>query len=126
MMGCDINVFLERRVHERWVMVEPVTRDSVDQRNYRRFAALASVQGSGLVPRGLPIDVSESTNLHAEDWGIDGHSHSWLPVMEAAPIFLATGTNLSRWAHEDPVRYFFGDRAGDDPENHRIVFFFDN
>ncbi|MHB1952354.1 MAG: hypothetical protein ACYCOU_01280 [Sulfobacillus sp.] len=125
-MGCDIHVFLERRVHDRWVMVKELDGEGVSERNYKRFAALAGVRGDGPKPRGLPIDVSESTNLHADDWGTDGHSHSWLPVSEAAPIFLATGTNLSRWAHEDPITCFFGERAADDPENHRIVFWFDN
>ena len=65
-------------------------------RNYDLFAILADVRngigfagvstGEGFVPirepRGLPDDVTSAVNLDSDEWGSDGHSHSWLSLSE--------------------------------------------
>jgi hypothetical protein len=65
-------------------------------RNYRVFAMLAGVRnGIGFAsvktgepitpiskPRGLPQDVSVEVREISNDWGPDGHSHSWLTLAE--------------------------------------------
>lgn len=130
-MGCDIHVFLERRVEDRWVMVNTLTSNQTTNRNYDRFAKLAGVRGDGPEPRGIPADVSESVKLHISDWEGDGHSHSWMSLREATPIF--RGSSYERFSdpewikdEESAIYHFFGSRASRDPDNHRIVFFFDN
>ena len=65
-------------------------------RNYDLFAVLANVRnGIGFAgcytgepfdpisdPRGLPTDVSEHVRKESDEYGEDGHSHSWLSLAE--------------------------------------------
>lgn len=126
-MGCDIHLYVEIKHNGKWVMVNEIDGPGRD-RNYRRFAALAGVRGEGPAPRGLPEDASESVRFHAEDCGEDGHSHSWLPMSEAIPIFAATehlGTKDAEAAARWPAYHYF--RIEDDKvDDFRIVFWFDN
>lgn len=140
-MGCDIHLVLEERDPDLgWVGVNtfagtngndyhsPIARD----RNYRLFAALAGVRGEGPEPRGIPDSASSTTRLLVKQWGGDGHSHSWLPLAEAVPLF------NKRWYEEGetakdpkpyrdgyPSSYWFGVES-DNIENYRLVFWFDN
>lgn len=134
-MGCDIHMVLERRVCDgKWVGVHnfpyyrtikwhnfPLATD----RNYDRFSALAGVRGEGPEPRGVPDDASDLARLQIEEWGSDGHSHSWLPLKDAAAIFLSTERNLDDHARKYPTEHFFNvDPASAD--SYRLVFWFDN
>lgn len=140
-MGCDIHIVLERKVGDGgWVGIHNFPywqqRDRTGrstawplatERNYRRFAALAGVRGDGPEPRGVPEDVSVLAQMEIDRYGSDGHSHSWMSVEEAAPIFLQTewvGPS-DDWASKYPVCYFFGVEP-EDAKNHRLVFWFDN
>lgn len=65
-------------------------------RNYRLFSILANVRngfgfagcdtGDPLVPismpKGLPDDVSPEIKNESENWGCDGHSHSWFTLAD--------------------------------------------
>ena len=65
-------------------------------RNYDAFAMLASVRngvgfagiktGEGFkpiaMPRGIPEDATDDYKVKVEEYGIDGHSHSWLTLRE--------------------------------------------
>jgi hypothetical protein len=62
-----------------------------NNRNYELFAALAGVRGDGPEPRGIPDDVSVLALHMIEGWGEDGHSHTWMLMDEALPLFLTTG-----------------------------------
>lgn len=58
-----------------------------DGRNYSRFATLANVRNYGNTPyidepRGLPADVTKEVKADADDWGDDGHSHSYFTLKE--------------------------------------------
>lgn len=146
-MGCDIHLVLEKRDGEKWVGIDtfnghhrakwelkdeneydyssPVTRT----RNYHRFAKLAGVRGYGPNPRGVPDDASDTTRLMVKRWGSDGHSHSWLPMTEAAAIFAATAGDMDEWAAKYPASYFFNVDTSDertDADDYRIIFWFDN
>lgn len=110
-MGCDIHLYVEtRNANGEWVNVPakghmPLTDfhtkygydpDWFEGRSYDTFAILANVRnGHGFAgvktgdgfrpiakPRGLPKDTSAEVRRGAVDWGIDGHSHSWLTVAE--------------------------------------------
>lgn len=68
----------------------------IDCRNYNAFAVLADVRnGIGFAgcdtgnainpiaqPKGLPEDVSRSIKEESDDYGYDGHSHSYITVKE--------------------------------------------
>lgn len=78
-----------------------VLRDWFDSRNYDLFGILADVRnGIGFAgirtgdawpvieePRGIPADASDLYRKEAEEWGIDGHSHSWFTVEELDRFF---------------------------------------
>lgn len=133
-MGCDIHTHLERKVGEKWVMVtDNIGRRTwkdelyVNQRNYQFFAVLAGVRGQGRDPKGLPADVSDSVRYHADEYGSDGHSHSWDTVEEFAKLFHATMHN-SEWQEKiagKAVNWLF-EIYEDDPSDYRVVYWFDN
>lgn len=127
-MGCDIHITLEKRVNEKWVMVNRLDhRDQSSLRNYNRFAALAGVRGDGGKPKGVPSDISESSKFYIDDYGVDGHSHSYMSIGEAVKIFDETDFKKSDYSQEYPYSNYFGiDDDPVDPENYRIIFFFDN
>lgn len=106
-MGCDIHMHVEykRTVNDqsRWVCgdyfkVNPYFGEFpnenpfslvsfCDGRNYSRFATLANVRNYGNTPyidepRGLPADVTKEVKADADDWGDDGHSHSYFTLKE--------------------------------------------
>lgn len=138
-MGADIHMVLEKRSAEgKWIATDtfrihssrdrnfavPVAQD----RNYKRFAALAGVRGPGPTPRGLPLDASETTNFLSDEYGEDGHSHSWLPLKEAVEVFVET----EYWRETDdvyakkyPSSFFFGVEE-ETTDEYRLVFWFDN
>lgn len=132
-MGCDIHGAIEKKVGDKWVMVTRLKNDlpSCD-RNYKRFTKLADVRseynGEGPKPKGFPVDVSDSTKLYSDEWGADGHSHSWLYLDDAIEIYKSTCPDWEK--HSDytkkyPWNYFF-DLDKEDGAEYRFVFWFDN
>lgn len=99
-MGCDIHPFVEVQLEEgSWdlVLKPELTEYGFTNnyyfsrmRNYDLFGVLADVRngtyGEEFVPiaepRGLPDDISCDVKAISEDWGIDGHSHSYLTLKE--------------------------------------------
>jgi hypothetical protein len=110
-MGCDIHLYVEKRVDGKWVSADqwevdpawpdegarvPYAKRFYTGRNYDLFAILANVRngygfagvktGGGFVfidkPRGMPEDVSPEVAADAESWGCDGHSHSFFTLAE--------------------------------------------
>lgn len=131
-MGCDIHGSVEKLIDGKWVMVDRL-RDKARVRNYTRFAKLAGVRGEGPPARGLPTDISESTELHVNEWGGDGHSHSYLDIDAAANIFKETEFQPNDFVQKYPVSHFFDiddetcPSCGRPVKNeYRIVFWFDN
>lgn len=136
-MGCDIHLVVERKVGDKWVTVRipRLIRDSrndnwvsapCNRRNYNRFAALAGVRGVGPDPRGIPWDASETARVMIEDWGVDGHSHSWLGLTDAARLFLETEFgNIDDFTKKYPHDAYF-DIDEDQKGEYRIVYWFDN
>jgi hypothetical protein len=115
-MGCDIHMVLEKRVkvrdREAWVGVNAFPYLTVqvyerekegystatgssswfcDGRNYGLFAALAGVRGEGPPAKGVPDDASDLALMMIDHWDADGHSHSWMLMDEALPLFLHHG-----------------------------------
>jgi hypothetical protein len=107
-MGCDIHMALEVKKHinneEKWVNCDFYSRnhyfgvfedekewqvvDVYYDRNYSLFAMLAGVRdyspGNNKIdePRGAPEDCSSETKARIDEWGSDGHSHSYCTLKE--------------------------------------------
>jgi len=110
-------------------------------RNYTLFAELANVRGDGdgRDPVGLPDDASSLTRMMSESWGVDGHSHTWMLMDEALPIFIRTGqfgdpskavvdamTDGLSVATEQFMHYFWSLDYEEDLKDFRLCMWFDN
>lgn len=96
-------------------------------RDYTLFGYLANVRRSpedGLAPiasrRGVPDDASTGYRRLVDDYGRDGHSHTWMTLPELAQ-------HVDRYEglqhlYDNVMQY----TRGIHEENVRIVFFFDN
>lgn len=109
-MGCDIHLYVEKynKAKGEWEFVKPpkgwddfaekngYTPNWYQGRNYNLFAILADVRnGRGFAgvdtgdrldviaqPKGTPKNASGEYKAIVEDWGIDGHSHSFFTLQE--------------------------------------------
>jgi len=103
-MGCDIHIMVEARVSEKhdwisqdkWDSEGSLVTEIYTGRSYSLFSILADVRngvgfagsdtGDGFVPisqpKGLPSDASGQVEKYADEWGVDGHSHSYLTLQE--------------------------------------------
>ena len=99
-MGCDIHMWVEQFVGDRWTFDHPYQRTSefdmdhvefqqpYEGRDYLLFSFLANVRNAPpritpiSLPRGVPLDVSEVGAEIVAEWGAGAHSHSWLSVEE--------------------------------------------
>lgn len=86
----------------------PTTNRPISRRNYNLFAVLADVRnGRGFAgiptgmgfepiskPKGVPDDATPEYQKEVQDWGVDGHSHSWLTVAEILEFFKKTRTTV--------------------------------
>jgi len=84
-MGCDIHGFLEYRYANDKSWWDMCTIP--DDRNYDLFGILAGVRNYVNAtpiskPKGIPEDASYRVKDGIKDWGVDGHSHSWLTWKE--------------------------------------------
>ncbi len=134
-MGCDIHGTVEKKIGSKWIMVNRLHyKQECMRRDYHRFAALAGVRGDGPHPKGLPVDMSESTRLFVEEYGSDGHSQSYMDLVEAANLFLKLDNLIDDYSHKYPVSHYFDmdmeeicEECGQSKQGeYRFIFFFDN
>ena len=87
-MGCDIHFFSEVKLADgQW---HCYGSPSID-RYYSLFCKMAGVRcRDGIVPisgpRGLPADCSAVVKWASDDYGSDGHSHSYLTAIEIVDL----------------------------------------
>lgn len=87
-MGCDIHSYAEQQdARGEWHQIPDVS--PFDWRSYSVYGFLADVRNYSMVtplaePRGIPVDTSREVRSEYEDWGVDGHSASWLSLDELA------------------------------------------
>lgn len=145
-MGADIHLFLERKAEikgeTKWVGVKPVG-GRASNRNYRLFADLAGVRGEGPDPKGMPADASDLALMYSDEYGDDGHSHSYCSLTEfivayvkhthgelvpelAAEILEGEITQRSKLARDLFDIWDAYENYGAPPPEYRVVFFFDN
>lgn len=135
-MGCDIHAHFEIKINGKW---EHFSTPRIN-RNYELFAELANVRGKSkscpLAKKGLPKDISIVTKICFDNWGEDGHSHSWLDAVgiEKSISFHKHLTDDHLIEHKE-WGYLCGNRWGGflkypesyskEIEDIRLVFWFD-
>jgi hypothetical protein len=110
-MGCDIHLYKEKKVNGRWVTADEGWKNEFDEggvdvpydnrftdRDYDLFGYLSKgVRREfdfSFLARGIPFNASEEVKKCSEQWGSDGHSHSYLTLTELKEAweFLQTKT----------------------------------
>lgn len=98
-MGCDIHLYKEKQINGEWVTadnwreskyegggMEVPWSERFTRRNYQLFGLLVSGVRSehkfSFKDRGFPFNPCKEVAGEAADWGIDGHSHSYLYLHE--------------------------------------------
>lgn len=140
-MGCDIHMFAERKINGKWenIYLKETIRIyeshshtknfyTYDSRSYALFTALAGVRNSiGVpvisIPKGLPEDACDEVKKESEEYGVDGHSHSFLGLKD---LLAYDWDRLGFFGVFDSDVLLRLKSLGSDYENTRIVFFFDN
>lgn len=93
-MGCDIHLHIELMTNGKW---EHYATPNI-VRWYRLFGAMAGVRDESeppiISPKGFPSDAAVLTRIIREDYGIDGHSDSWLDHNEIMQL----EDRLEEWA----------------------------
>ena len=155
-MGCDIHSYAEKKVNGKWEKVsDQFSLDEFDKKwygkekgdnpfgwqNYSIFAFLAGVRNYDHCtpisePKGLPDDISDEVKEKADDLDGDGHSHSFLTVKELSDFDYGKTFFDDSGKETETYSNFLGKQFFDDleilknldenPENVRIVFWFDN
>jgi len=143
-MGCDIHLFVEKKVEGEWRPVkgpnpylgftknktaETVLKDwAYTGRDYDLFATLANVRNyaRGIKPisnpKGLPENLSEVVRSEADKWECDAHSHSYFTLAE---LKKAKAKIKSEEFLDVTMKHLENLSQGED-NNVRIVFWFDN
>ncbi len=125
-MGCDIHLYVEIKQDGKWVWWKDQTIEEDEGhtyvewkkqiytgRNYDLFAVLADVRnGRGFAgidtgdayipistPRGVPHDATEEFEKIVKSWDMDGHSHSYLSLLEliSTDEYWNQGTKKRGW-----------------------------
>ncbi len=89
-MGCDIHARLEIKLDDTWFICLDKDGEPLEpfyNRNYNVFAMLANVRNYGdLISisqrKGIPEDASIEVNTFIREYGVDGHSHSYLTLQD--------------------------------------------
>lgn len=114
-MGCDIHLYKEKQIDGKWVAADVWTpydygddekgievdwKNRFTGRNYELFGLLCkgvrSEHPLSLTARGLPFDACQEIASHAEQWGEDGHNHSYLYVHELRSLLEALKMTTTR------------------------------
>jgi hypothetical protein len=122
-MGADLHMHVEvYRGDTGWVRAEEMVPNDLHEhfpddepameradwfhgRNYVLFGMLGYDRGRVgiepiVAPRGLPSDVSDEVKAHSDEYGVDGHSHSWLTLRELMCVDWQGRTSTQRaWFH---------------------------
>ena len=148
-MGCDIHVYLEKNVDEKYDIWQRVGLYRIDEydknikvvdpyncRNYDLFAILAGVRGQkdALVsPRGLPKNLSQEVEKEEKWWEGGYHTPTWYDLSE---LYLYRKMYKDKEDYGclinfvDSIEYYL-DFAGEyvyevKPNQYRVIMWFDS
>lgn len=79
-----------------------------DVRNGRGFAGIKTGGGFNPIsePRGTPDDISNEIKTESDNWGSDGHSHSWFTLKELKEYDYTQKTTHSGWVNDNEYKQF--------------------
>lgn len=114
-----------------------------DERDYGFFAAIAGVRGEGPEPNGIPEDASALARMYIDQYGCDGHSYGYMPLLDfvrakmrvradevtAAEVThkLTSNTDVPAYVPTyAPLEFALADLSACQEDSVRVVFFFDN
>lgn len=105
-MGCDIHSSVEIKVNGKW---KKSNIELEEYRNYYWFSILADVRNDYEIEpitsdRGIPEDASEDTKKLVDDWGPDGHSHTYLTSKEWSEAWRRYSDLLEKENHDEETR----------------------
>lgn len=145
-MGCDIHVYVERKVNGKWESADKWDDEEPDYvpyevrlyegRDYELFGMISKGVRrdftNGLEAKGLPEDLSRKVRAAFEAWGPDAHPESFISPSELKQLASMTLTD-PEFAVVNEEGYYFNlfmrlhdkliDLGGEDQ---RMVFWFDN
>lgn len=152
-MGCDVHAFKEKLVDDTWTdnnewethdegteYEYKFTESARISRNYLLFGTICRGvrfdNTLGFEEKGLPTDVSSEIKESSDHWDTDGHSHSWLRLDEILlKISSVNQLVVLNGAHQNEIQGVrelqvlidcFTKEEQSQPEQHRLVFWFDN
>ena len=136
-MGCDIHWILEVKEKHGWLglATSEITGRTAraSDRDYLLFAKLAPARlPSKREALGSPDDASRLTRRIVSEWEGDGHNLSHISVKEYIRLYNSTVRILGKKADCDAWDLFGYpieervEELGDDMDNYRLIFFFDN
>ena len=137
-MGCDIHAHFEIKLNNKW---EHYSQPRI-LRNYRLFALIAGVRNFDnkitpiVKPKGLPKNLSVTTQLDVNRGKQDWHTYTWLDTDEIV-LLLNTDFVKEDWKFEfTQLGFLFGNGWGDwkdypdsyptEIEDIRFICWFDN
>ena len=145
-MGCDIHLSIEYRypyemvdgkanMSQWWCWGEDIT----GVRDYEMFGYLAGVRSHPseippiIIPRGIPKDIGHRIKDKIDEFGTDGHSHTWMTPKEYSLACTLNqlrdpeetyGAVAKEWIILREVLNTLEKHFGND--NVRLIMFFDN
>lgn len=145
-MGCDIDVYVERKVNGKWESADkwddedPHYVSYEDKfykgRNYDLFGMISKGVrrdfSNGLEAKGIPEDLSRKVRAAYVAWGSDAHSDSYISPSELKQLASMTLTDPEFAAVNEGGYYFNLFMKLHDKlialggEDQRMVFWFDN
>jgi hypothetical protein len=125
-MGCDIHAYTEikDKTNQNWFLAATYYQKPNENKQYQEmylgrdylmFAQLANVRNYDdqpviSMPRDLPRDCSDEVRQLSNNWGIDGHSHSYLTLGE-----------LKDWIAQHPTVQYEDDHNPEPNPINRII-----
>ena len=105
---------------------EPYTLHPYDDRDYDLFGMLANVRNGTWsepvipisLPKGLPKDVSKFVNEKANEWNLDGHSHSFLTLEELEKYEWKKKVKMERYVTKEQKKEY--DEKGIKPDSYAL------
>lgn len=116
----NVTVINRYSKNDQYEYNEKYTMEPYNGRSYHLFSILADVRngygfagvdtGDGFVPickpKGIPKDASDFYKIEVKEWGVDGHSHSWLSLKEIKEYDWDQVTTIRGFVSPEQYRIF--------------------
>lgn len=131
-MSTDIHFVIEQLDGDKWIGLVSssylnIRTCPIKCENYEFFRNLAGVRGNYDKPLlGVPKDASDLTKLKVKQWGVDGHSHSYVDLKYFVHVYMQSTDGFTPEHSLIPEHSVLGFCFSEDEIKQRVVFWFDN